>query len=222
MRFAVTDYYVDEIDITDNDGTEYVGEHYYFEKTIFHNFDVLSFTFQNEEGKFTTVPVSSRPIDIVGNITEDPDDEFGEQIKDILTRKEDGKTLPNWLRLIVFIGGATIIVLVISKLYSYLNKQRNVRLDTKLKRAELQKSEDNLGYARDENTRKWNTDRRDEKRDKRDDHENRRRDNADRRADADLKLRRNRDKRENAKLDLEYNKDRRAEERHQERRRPKQ
>lgn len=213
MRFAVTDYYVDEVDITDNDGTEYTGTHHYFEKTIFHNFDVLSFTFKSEEGKYTTVPVSSKPISIVGNITEDPDDEFKEWLDDT----DDDNLFPNWLRLVIFIAGAMLILVVITKLYGFLNKQRNVRLDTKLKRAELRKSEDNLGYARDENTRKWNTDRRDEdknkrdwNRDGRDDHEDRRRDNADRRADSELNLKRNRDKREAGKFYIDLENSRRA------------
>ncbi len=133
MRFAVTDYYVDEVDITDNDGTEYTGTHHYFEKTIFHNFDVLSFTFKNEEGKYTTVPVSSKPISIVGNITEDPDDELGERIEDIIDLPE----IPEWLKVLVFLGGSLLIVVVIVWLFSKLNDHQNARLDVKIKRQKL-------------------------------------------------------------------------------------
>ena len=129
------------------------------------------------------------------------DDEFKEKFTNWLDDTDDDKLLPNWLRLVIFIAGSFLIIFVISKVYSFFNRQRNVRLDTKLKRAELRKAEDNLGYARDENTRKWNTDRRDENRDKRDNNRDKRDDHEDRRRD---------------------NADRRAEERHQERRRPKQ
>ena len=168
LRFAVTDYYVDEINVTSNDREAYAGEHYYFEKKIFHNFDVLSFTFKNQEGKYTIVPVSSKPITIVGNVTEDPDDEFKEQIKDIFKDKDDETGMPNWLRFVIFLAGSFIILFVITKLYGFLNKQRNLRLDTKLKRTELKHANDNLGYARDENERKWNSDRRDEDKNARD------------------------------------------------------
>ena len=109
MRFAVTDYYCAEINVTSNDGAKYSGTHYYFEKTIFHNFDVLSFTFKNEFGKYTTVPVSSRPITIVGNVTMNP--------SDVTT------VIPTWLKLLILIFGVAVIVLVVVFLYSYLNKR---------------------------------------------------------------------------------------------------
>ncbi len=128
MRFAVTDYYIDSVDVTDNDFKKYDGNHYYFEKTIFHNFDVLSFTFKNEEGEYTTVPVSSKPISIVGNITADPDDNGS--IIDLPPVKE----WPLWLKILVLALGVVVIVLVISWLYKMLNRARNSYYDTKLKR----------------------------------------------------------------------------------------
>ena len=109
MRFAVTDYYCAKINVTSNDGAKYSGTHYYFEKTIFHNFDVLSFTFKDEFGKYTTVPVSSRPITIVGNVTMNPSDVTTE--------------IPTWLKLLILIVGVAVIVLVVVFLYRYLNKR---------------------------------------------------------------------------------------------------
>lgn len=138
LRFAVTDYYCGLVDVTDNEDGDYVGEHYYFEKTIFHNFDVLSFTFKNQEGKYTTVPVSSKPITIVGNITEDPDDEFLEIVTGIVNPDPDpDPTISEWLKLFVFIAGSVLIVVVVVWLFSKVNDHQNARLDVRIKRQKL-------------------------------------------------------------------------------------
>ena len=131
MRFAVTDYYCEEISISNNDFDLYSGTHHYFEKTIFHNFDVLSFTFQNEEGEFTTVPVSSKPISVVGNITADPDDNNGNPVP-------PPSEWSLWLKLVVLAVGVIVIVLVMTWLYSKLNEARDSHLDTKLKRLHVE------------------------------------------------------------------------------------
>lgn len=77
LRFAVTDYVMGEISVdktgdpfTDED--YYGSNNYYFEKSIFTDFDVLDMTFRNEKGEFKTLPVNSKPIDIGGSITPGP------------------------------------------------------------------------------------------------------------------------------------------------------
>lgn len=57
-RDAIFDYF-DEIE---------VGNSYYFEKTVFEDFDVLELTFRNKENKMSVVPVSASPIDVTGGI----------------------------------------------------------------------------------------------------------------------------------------------------------
>ena len=57
-RDAWVDYF-DEVDI---------GNSYYFEKTVFEDFDILELTFRDEENKMSVVPVSASPIDVSGGI----------------------------------------------------------------------------------------------------------------------------------------------------------
>lgn len=70
MRFEVNPYYCPEVVITKDTTTGETEDAtgYYFEKAIFEDFDVFSFTFRDEGGNFHTVPVSADPIDIVGSI----------------------------------------------------------------------------------------------------------------------------------------------------------
>lgn len=84
IRFAVRDYYCEEINVGTADSQSYgFGDgNYYFEKTVFKNFDVLSLTWQNERGDITVIPVAALPIDIVGSITPPAgDDEFPKPIE---------------------------------------------------------------------------------------------------------------------------------------------
>ena len=71
LRFAVRDYYSCDIYLNQSNGNDYDFKdgNYYFEKTIFHDFDVLSFTWENRYQQRTVIPVSCSPIDIVGTIT---------------------------------------------------------------------------------------------------------------------------------------------------------
>lgn len=58
-RDAVIDY-LDEI--------SNIGNSYYFEKTVFEEFDVLELHYRNKENKLSVVPVSASPIDVTGGI----------------------------------------------------------------------------------------------------------------------------------------------------------
>ena len=76
LRFAVTDYVCGELTVCKEpknslDANPYLisGEHYYFEKTVFHNFDAIDITFRDEYGVKVTLPVASSPITIVGTVT---------------------------------------------------------------------------------------------------------------------------------------------------------
>ncbi len=57
-RDAILDYF-DEVP---------VGNSYYFEKTVFEEFDVLELHYRNKENKLSVVPVSASPIDVTGGI----------------------------------------------------------------------------------------------------------------------------------------------------------
>lgn len=74
IRYAVRDYYCDDINVGTKDASSYGFNdgNYYFEKTIFHNFDVLSLTYENKFGDRTVIPVVSSPIDNFGTVTPPP------------------------------------------------------------------------------------------------------------------------------------------------------
>lgn len=80
MRFAVRDYYCVDIDMSNKaagffENSYYSGDNFYFEKTIFNNFDVLSFTYENKYGEQTIIPVVTDPIFVGGVITPPADGE---------------------------------------------------------------------------------------------------------------------------------------------------
>lgn len=81
MHFAVRDCVVSEIDgagtvdvlATSADSrfdwlNGEIGNSYYFEKTVFEDFDILELTYRNKENKMSVVPVSASPIDVTGGI----------------------------------------------------------------------------------------------------------------------------------------------------------
>ena len=99
MRFDVNPYYSTEVMLSndvsafDTNGYDYNGV--YFEKVVYTGFDILSFTFKDVAGNYKTVPVSCDPIDIIGSIVPEPDDDNGfDRIKnDISDRYSELKTM---------------------------------------------------------------------------------------------------------------------------------
>jgi len=145
MRFAVTDYMLAEVDLFDPsdyynwNSTEY-GDHYFCEKTIFHNFDVLDFTFKDENDVRVIVPVSSRPINIIGSIT--PTLNNGPSIFDKLNNAIDqANDIADWLKFIIFAVGLFLIVFIfispLSKLLDFIFDRSDKRFERRQKRREL-------------------------------------------------------------------------------------
>lgn len=115
MRFAVRDYYCDDIYFrADGWGNNYNFDdgNYYFEKTVFHNFDVISLTYENAYSERTVIPVVCSPINVGGTITppadgENPNTEPSVTVKDIVTGCKDlaiGWKLVSFLLIAVFIS----------------------------------------------------------------------------------------------------------------------
>lgn len=77
MHFAKTDYYSTAIDCFESTviEKEYDGNHYYYERTVFEDFDILEFTFKRENGELTAVPVVASPVTVTGGLPapSDPD-----------------------------------------------------------------------------------------------------------------------------------------------------
>lgn len=226
MRFAVTDYFFADVDVYKEEVTfwkdeltTYEGDHFYFEKTIFHNFDVLDFTFRDEFDNLTTVPVSSRPISVVGTVTPNLVSNNGPSFFDKMNKHID--TIENfalWLKLIIFVVGAIILFIVIrfiiklvAPLFNFALSMSDRVFDRKSKRRERQ-------YREDENQRAWNRDRRDEdlndrawNKDRRDDDDNDRAWKEDRRKDDNNDRAWRKERREKEANDRAWNKDRRDE-----------
>ncbi|MBE6576536.1 MAG: hypothetical protein E7653_00170 [Ruminococcaceae bacterium] len=73
MRFAVRDYFNSPVSISDGGfwalmQDAFVGTSY-FEKTVFIDLDVLSFTWENQYNQRTVIPVNCDPINHVGSVT---------------------------------------------------------------------------------------------------------------------------------------------------------
>ncbi len=84
LRFAVRDYYCSDVFVAVNENYPEDSGNYYFEKTIFMNFDILTFTWEDEYSRQTVIPVVCSPIDIVGSITPTREPSITGAIKDKL------------------------------------------------------------------------------------------------------------------------------------------
>ena len=128
LRFAVTDFYSTALTCYDGyNGAStganiYTGNHYYFEKSYFEDFDVLSLTFQDKGGKLTTLPVVASPVDVGGDL---PSPYQGATGKDPSKAKENQspswwdnfknffQSLRGWIQGIVIILGIVVIGLLL-------------------------------------------------------------------------------------------------------------
>ena len=107
MRFAVEDYYCKKVTVNCDD-TKYNDGEYYFEKTIFQDIDIFTFTFENEYAQRVIIPVVASPVDNFGTITPSLSD----------SEKDDGLSLiETLLAIIAFILILALISFVISKLF---------------------------------------------------------------------------------------------------------
>lgn len=184
MRFAVRDYLFSDVELCDANGNEPNGSHFYFEKTIFHNFDVIEFTFKNSKGEYTKVPVSCRPISIVGNVTViDPDD--ADVPSGIGKVVDTALNLATWVKILILLGGLIVILLIITffgkslgilfrgigaivaapfklvgKGVSYATQRSDRRFDRKMREAENVRKDENERRKDNDEVRKDNAERR--------------------------------------------------------------
>ena len=73
MRLEVNPYYAPEVILTSETGPESeldpeTSTGIYFEKAIFEDIDIFTFTFEDKDGKRVSIPVSCDPIDNVGAV----------------------------------------------------------------------------------------------------------------------------------------------------------
>lgn len=120
MRFAVCDYYNSPIVLMEEDAVfdTVNGEHYYFEKTIFLDFDIMYFTWENEYEQKTVIPVVASPIDIVGSITPPTEPSVLGNVMNNITNvfnnaKDFTETIAKFKAIVLLIGGLLILAVLV-------------------------------------------------------------------------------------------------------------
>ena len=138
MRFGVDPYYCTELDHGTNITTKNGERGWYYEKTVYDNFYVLSFTFRNEKGGISVVPVNAKPITIIGSIVPGSNDGG-------YSPNPQDKSLMDWLKaLIAFLKklkifpilmGILLVLLIVKFVWPLLKKLGNARLEVAKARA---------------------------------------------------------------------------------------
>jgi hypothetical protein len=128
MRFAVCDYFnspVRVLDYTDCTilnaqpvNVAYNTESYFFVKTVFLDFDIMDFTWENEYEQKTVIPVVASPIDIVGSITPPTNPSIMGDIVDNITNifnngKDIAENLAKFKAIVLLIGGLLILAVLV-------------------------------------------------------------------------------------------------------------
>lgn len=115
FRFAVTDYYAEEINAELN-GVKLQDTTYRAEQTVFLDFDIISLTFQKEQEHYV-IPVASSPSDFIGGINAPQvgnDGTLGnavDAVKDVFSGFGLGSRL---LRLSGIMLGCAFLILIVS------------------------------------------------------------------------------------------------------------
>ena len=126
MRFDVNPYYCSTVTLEDSTK----GTGFYYEKVIYENFDILNFTFQNKSGSLVTVPVSSKPVDLIGSIVsgsnKDDNNPNLYPVDDTITAIRDWAfetlgSLNDLSFLIVMVLGLFVFVVIGSLLFNWLS-----------------------------------------------------------------------------------------------------
>jgi len=150
MRFAVRDYFFSKAQALDHTKVllpQISGDHYYMEKTIFENFDIITLEYENAYGVRTVLPVVCSPIDIYGSITSTIGNKFPGD-------NGDGVIPPeaiNWLAIVLGVLLVVLFVFLFSKIVTWLlipvkgiSTLRQEHLDRRRKRLDIQKAKQEL------------------------------------------------------------------------------
>lgn len=140
MRFDVNPYYCPQVKLCSTTEEVYYGPRlnesykyetgYYFEKVVYEDFDILQFTFKNEKGGISVIPVNCDPVDIVGSIIpgnneimDNPNDALDEGRDDSMDWAKKLADLFDGLKLIykiLVIIGVIILFFVLLSLFAKL------------------------------------------------------------------------------------------------------
>lgn len=118
MRFAVRDYYCDEayVVVPGLEKNRNFGDgDFYFEKTIFNNFDILSLTWKDSFSRVVEIPVIASPVDNFGTVTP-PIDSPGAPDDPNETPSPDGIDWQFVFRIILIVVLFVVLLFVLNKL----------------------------------------------------------------------------------------------------------
>lgn len=171
LRFAIRDYLCYDALCYEKDGFAEVeafdrieGDNFYFEKTVFFNFDILTMTWEDEYHEKTVIPVVASPIDVVGSLSPP---EQGSVIQEIVSSAKnivDGgfdllellSKLKPWIRLIVVLIVVGVVFFFLSfiiepfsKLFDNISTRKEKRHTEKIERERKYTQEDAEERRRD-------------------------------------------------------------------------
>ncbi|MBQ8416534.1 MAG: hypothetical protein IJX13_06540, partial [Clostridia bacterium] len=85
------------------------GHNYYFEKTVFLDFDVLTTDWVNEYGAKAVLPVAATPVNVVGTLTPPTGNDFGgNEVGDL-----PNTDLSPWVILLMAVAGVVLFCLLL-------------------------------------------------------------------------------------------------------------
>lgn len=122
MRFAVRDYATAKITEagTVSDGkynalsSSSLGNSYFFEKTVFESFDILSLTFRNEKNALSIVPVSASPITVSGGIVTPGTDNPNGTASTEPSLWERFQDLEMWIKVLAVVLSVALLAILIN------------------------------------------------------------------------------------------------------------
>lgn len=144
MRFGVDPYFCGSVYGGTNISTKNGERAWYYEKTVYDNFDILSFTFQDKRGGISVVPVNCKPITIIGSVVPgtnaggfNPNGDF----KDFRYYLNLLWSFLKKLKIFPILMGILVILVVIKFVWPLLKKLGNAGLEVAKARASRPKNE---------------------------------------------------------------------------------
>ena len=169
LRFAIRDYLCYDALCYEKDGFAEVeafdrieGDNFYFEKTVFFNFDILTMTWEDEYHQKTVIPVVASPIDVVGSLSPPEQGSVIQQIVSSAKNIVDGgfnllellSKLKPWILLFVLLIGCSFIFWILSLIIDPLSKMISSSASRKKGERDEKESKERTKNDREERERR--------------------------------------------------------------------
>ena len=170
LRFAIRDYLCYDALCYEKDGFAEVeafdrieGDNFYFEKTVFFNFDILTMTWEDEYHEKTVIPVVASPIDVVGSLSPPEQGSVIQQIVSSAKNIVDGgfnllellSKLKPWILLFVLLIGCSFIFWILSLIIDPLSKMISSLASRKKSERDEKESKERTKNDREERERRY-------------------------------------------------------------------